>query len=108
MNVNEIHQTDIFYAVADANRRKLLDLLIKGEQPVQGLAAHFDISLQAVSQHLQILANAGLVSKRKQGRFRYYRAEPAALQTVHDWVSRYRLFWDARLDRLGQVLDERQ
>lgn len=97
---------DIFHAVADANRRKLLDLLAAGERPVQDLAVHFDMSFQAVSQHLHILAQAGLVSRRKQGRFRFYQAQPAALRDIHDWTGRYRAFWENRLERLGSYLDE--
>lgn len=99
-------KVDVFHAVSDANRRKLLDLLAVGEQPVQELVAHFDITFQAVSQHLHILAEAGLVTRRKQGRYRYYRAQPAALQDVHDWTGRYRAFWESRLERLGDYLDE--
>jgi DNA-binding transcriptional ArsR family regulator len=99
-------KTDVFHAVADANRRKLLDLLSDGEQPVQNLVPHLDITFQAVSQHLHILAEAGLVTRRKQGRYRYYRAQPAALQDVHDWTGRYRAFWENRLERLGGYLDE--
>ncbi|MEM7441866.1 MAG: metalloregulator ArsR/SmtB family transcription factor [Pseudomonadota bacterium] len=97
---------DVFHAVADANRRKLLDLLSDGERPVQDLVPHFDMTFQAVSQHLHILAEAGLVTRRKQGRYRYYRAQPAGLQDVHDWTGRYRAFWENRLERLGSVLDE--
>jgi len=99
-------RSDVFHAVADPHRRRLLDLLADGEQPVQALASHFKITLQAVSQHLHILADVGLVARRKEGRYRYYRAEPAALREVHDWAAQYRRFWDARLERLGAYLDE--
>lgn len=99
-------RVDIFHAVADANRRKLLDLLAAGERPVQELVPHFDMSFQAVSQHLHILAEAGLVTRRKQGRYRIYRAQPAALRDIHDWAGQYRAFWENRLERLGDYLDE--
>jgi len=99
-------KVDVFHAVADANRRKLLDLLSEGERPVQDLVPHFDITFQAVSQHLHVLAEAGLVTRRKQGRYRYYRAQPAALKGVYDWSGRYRGFWENRLERLGSYLDE--
>lgn len=59
-----------------------------------------------MSQHLAILADAGLVRRRKEGRYRYYRASSEPLREVYDWVSRYRRFWMRGLDRLGQVLDE--
>ena len=98
-------EMDVFQAIADPNRRKLLDLLATRERSVQDLADHFDITVQGVSQHLQLLAATGLVTKREEGRFRYYRAQPRQLKRVHAWVSRYEQFWTARLDRLGEYLD---
>lgn len=101
-----IFQPDIFQAVADPNRRTLLDLLLDGPRPVQDLGAHFDISLAAVSQHLKVLLQAGLVSREVRGKYRYYHAQPVALQQVHDWTEQYREFWEGRLDRLGDYLDQ--
>ena len=98
--------TSVFHAIADANRRSILDLLIDQERPVQEIVEHFEMSFQGVSQHLGVLAGAGLVTRRKEGRYRYYRADSAALEEVYDWVSRYRRFWASSLDRLGEVLDE--
>lgn len=97
---------DIFQALADPNRRTLLDLLLDGPRPVQELGAHFDISLAAISQHLKVLLEAGLVSREVRGKYRFYHAEPAALREVHDWTEQYRAFWEDRLDRLGAFLDE--
>jgi DNA-binding transcriptional ArsR family regulator len=97
-------QLDIFHAVADPTRRRLLDLLAAGEQPVQKLVPQFDMSFQAVSLHLKVLSEAGLVSRRKAGRYRYYKAEPEGLREVYDWVSRYHQFWEAGLHRLGAYL----
>lgn len=104
MNVTAI-TPDIFQAVADLNRRSLLDLLLDGPRPVQELGAHFDISLAAISQHLMVLLDAGLVSREARGKYRFYKVEPLALQEVHDWTERYRAFWD---DRLGDYLDEQE
>jgi DNA-binding transcriptional ArsR family regulator len=84
----------------------MLDLLLRGERPVGEIAEHFDLSFQGVSQHLGVLADAGLVTRRKQGRYRYYRANPRALKAVDAWVARYRRFWRTRLARLGDHLDE--
>lgn len=98
-------QPDVFQAIADPKRRKLLDLLATRERSVQDLAGHFEITLQGVSQHLQLLVAAGLVTRRKEGRFRYYRARPRQLKRVHAWVGRYERFWTDRLDRLGEYLD---
>jgi DNA-binding transcriptional ArsR family regulator len=80
--------------------------LLDKERPVQEIVDHFDLSFQGVSQHLGVLASAGLVSRRKVGRYRYYRAEPLALKEVYDWVGQYRRFWRRSLARLGRYLDE--
>jgi DNA-binding transcriptional ArsR family regulator len=97
---------DVFQALSDPNRRHMLDLLVEEERPVGEIAEHFEISFQGVSQHLGVLANAGLVVRRKKGRFRYYRANPEALKEVDAWLGRYRKFWRGRLARLDQYLDE--
>jgi DNA-binding transcriptional ArsR family regulator len=97
---------DVFHAVADANRRRILDLLMGGEKPVGELADHFDMTFQGVSQHLKILAAAGLVTKRRQGRFQVYRAAPERLREIHDWAAQYEKFWRRRLRKLGSYLDE--
>ena len=99
---------NIFYAIADANRRKLLDLLAEGEKPVQELVTHFDISFAAISQHLSILHQVGLVVRRPVGRQRWYRARPERLQEVHEWTARYQHFWQTHLQKLGTYLDARQ
>jgi DNA-binding transcriptional ArsR family regulator len=101
-------RADVFHAIGDANRRRLLDLLRDEERSVQALVPHLGITVGAVSQHLKILLESGLVVRRKQGRFRFYRAEPRALKKVHDWTARYRRFWESRLDRLGNYLDQNE
>ena len=95
---------DVYQAIADANRRKLLTLLCERERSVQELMPHFDVTMGAVSQHLKILLASGLVTRRKAGRFRIYRATPKALRDVHDWTEQYRRFWETRLDRLEHDL----
>lgn len=95
----------VFHAIADPNRRSMLDLLRTSARPVQEIAGFFDISMAAVSQHLKVLLDAGLVSRETQGRFRIYRANPAALRDVHDWTSQYRDFWEESLNELGDYLD---
>lgn len=96
----------VFFAIADPNRRRLLDLLASGDSPAQDLAKRFDISFAAVSQHLKVLLEAGLVARRPQGRQRIYRISPEKLSVVDDWTGRYRKFWDNRLKRLGEYLDD--
>ncbi len=98
--------SDVFHAIADPKRRQLLDLLLEGERAVQALAGEFDISFAAVSQHLRVLREAGLVRRRRQGRRQLYAANPAALKRVHDWTAHYERFWQGRLDRLGKYVKE--
>ncbi len=97
--------TDVFHAISDPNRRRLLSLMIAREQSVTELKSQFDITIGAVSQHLKVLREAGLVRHRSVGRQRLYRTEPAALKEVHDWTEQFNRFWQSRLDRLGEVLD---
>jgi DNA-binding transcriptional ArsR family regulator len=97
---------DVFHAIADPNRRRLIDLLASGEKPVQELADDFEITLAAVSQHLGVLRRAGLVTSRARGRQRLYRLRPAGLRAVDDWTARYRKFWQRRIKRLQALLDE--
>ena len=92
---------DTFRAVSDPTRRAILDSLERGEKSVNELGRPFQISQPALSQHLRVLRNAGLVTIRRDGRFRYYRLEPAPLKELYDWVEHYRKFWTGKLDRLG-------
>ncbi|HEY9669537.1 MAG TPA: metalloregulator ArsR/SmtB family transcription factor [Coleofasciculaceae cyanobacterium] len=97
---------DIFQAIADPTRRAILDRLRDGEQAVKQLAQPFDMSMPAISQHLQILCEAGLVQVRKVGRQRLYRLNPEPLKQVSDWVNPYEQFWHEKLDTLGKYLEE--
>jgi len=101
-----IASADVFHAIADPTRRAILDRLRSGEQPVKQLAEPFQMSLPAISQHLQILCNAGLVSQQKLGRQRLYRLNPVPLQQVSDWIASYEPFWQQKLDALGTYLEE--
>jgi len=96
---------DIFHAIAEPNRRRLLDLLADGELAAQDLADRFEISFAAVSQHLKILHQAGLVDRRAEGRKRIYTLTPQRLREVADWTAHYRR-WQGRLKRLRSFLDE--
>jgi DNA-binding transcriptional ArsR family regulator len=100
--------SDVFQAIADPNRRRLLGLLSAGEKPVQELAGHFDITFAAVSQHLSILRDAGLVVSRAQGRQRLYSLDARPLRIVNDWTLQYSDFWKSRLGRLRKYLDDKK
>lgn len=97
---------DVFAAIADPTRRSLLDRLRQGEQPVKQLAAPFEMSLPAISQHLNVLCEVGLVTQRRIGRQRFYRLNPKPLKQVADWVAYYEHFWQDKLAALGEYLEE--
>jgi DNA-binding transcriptional ArsR family regulator len=96
---------DVFHAVGDPTRRRLVDLLGHGEQPVNILAARFQMTRPAISQHLRVLRLAGVVTVRRLGRERRYRLRPQRLREVYDWVAHYERFWKQKLSALGQYLD---
>ncbi len=93
-----------FAALADPTRRALLDRLAEGDATVNELAAPFALSLQAVSKHLKVLEDAGLVSKGRDAQRRPCQLEPTALATAADWLDAHRQGWEDRLDRLGDHL----
>ncbi|HLT19455.1 MAG TPA: metalloregulator ArsR/SmtB family transcription factor [Thermomicrobiales bacterium] len=98
---------DVFQAIAHPARRQILDRLLSGEATVGELAEPFDISRPAVSQHLRVLRDAGLVTERREGRQRYYRIEPEPLEEVRAWLASYDQFWQDRLASLGRFLADR-
>ena len=97
--------SDAFTAIAEGNRRLLLDVLRTGEQPVGELVAATGLSYSLVSQHLHVLLDAGVVERRAAGRRRIYRLDAAPLRVVHDWTAEYEVFWQERIARLRGRLD---
>jgi DNA-binding transcriptional ArsR family regulator len=93
----------VLRALADESRRKIFERLARGEAPVKDIAARFDISQPAVSQHLAVLKHAGLVAARRDGRNVFYRVVPKGLAPLADW---YRRFWNERVDELQKLLAE--
>jgi DNA-binding transcriptional ArsR family regulator len=96
----------IFYALADPSRRAIFASLTRGEAAVKELTARFDISQPAVSQHLALLKEAGLVNARRDGRNVYYRVQPRGMKPLINWIEHYRAFWTERVDRLEKLLEE--
>jgi DNA-binding transcriptional ArsR family regulator len=88
---------DLVAAVAEPNRRRLIQLLGHGEQTVNELASNFTVSRPAISQHLGVLAGAGLVISRQEGRFRYYRLHPGGMAALRAELDS---FWTHELDQL--------
>ena len=100
-------RSDAFHAISEGNRRTLLDILREGEQPVGALVERAGLSYPLVSQHLQVLVDADVVTRRPEGRQRIYRLDAAPLRAVHDWTAEYELFWRDRFSSLRQRLDAR-
>ena len=93
-----------FAALADPTRRAILARLASGECSVSELAEPFEMSMPAVSKHLRVLEQAGLISKRRDAQKRPCRIEAAPLKEVAEWAERYRDIWEGRLDRLDAYL----
>jgi DNA-binding transcriptional ArsR family regulator len=93
-------------ALADPTRRRIVEMLADREAPAGEIAARFEISAPAVSQHLKALREARLVRVRAQAQRRLYRLDPAGWRELDDWMSGMRRFWTARLDDLEAALEE--
>lgn len=96
----------VFHALADPNRRGIVERLSLGPATVSELAKPLPMSLSAVVQHLEVLQASGLVSSEKRGRVRTCQIEPGALRPVERWIAARRSSWESRLDRLGEYLAE--
>lgn len=103
MNRRPAHE-DVFQAIAHPARRRILELLEKGELPVSELARDFHASAPALSQHLTVLKKSGLVEEHRLGRQRLYRLTPEPLREVADWVGSHKAYWVVKLAALGQYL----
>jgi DNA-binding transcriptional ArsR family regulator len=93
-----------FAALADPTRRAILARLAIGETSVSELAMPFSMSLPAVSKHLKVLENAGLIGRSREAQWRPCRIEPEALKEIDGWLEQYRRFWEERFDRLDTYL----
>jgi DNA-binding transcriptional ArsR family regulator len=94
-----------FAALADPTRRAIIARLAQGEATVQDLARPFPISQPAISRHLKVLEEAGLIETRIEGTARPRRLKPDAVEALWDWLGQYRSLWEARFQRLDEVLD---
>jgi len=97
----------VFHALADPSRRAMVDRLARGPASVSELAEPFDMTLAAVVQHLKVLEDSGVVRTEKVGRVRTCRIEPAGFSSAEQWITKRKALWERRLDRLGEVLQER-
>jgi len=106
MAIDQLSTT--FAALADPTRRAILARLALGECSVTTLAEPFDMSMPAVSKHLRVLERAGLIARGREAQWRPCRIEAAPIKDVADWAERYRVLWEARLDRLETYLQQLQ
>ena len=96
---------DPFPALAEPSRRRMIEILGGGELPAGAIAGQFDLTGAAVSQHLKVLRDAGLVRVRVDGARRIYSLDPEGLAAVDTWLSTVREYWSGRLDRLERALE---
>lgn len=99
---------DVFQAIADPTRREIIHLLAQKKLNLNAVAENFDISRPAISKHMKILIECGLVLVEQRGRERYCRAQFDRLQEVSTWVTQYKQFWEKRFDSLEKYLDKIQ
>jgi DNA-binding transcriptional ArsR family regulator len=97
---------EVFEALAEPIRRRIVELLAEEERSAGELAGHFRVSRPAVSKHLRVLREAGVVQVREEAQKRIYRLEPKALGTAEGWLARHRQFWQQRLDALEAQIEK--
>jgi DNA-binding transcriptional ArsR family regulator len=97
---------DVFQAIADPNRRQIINLIVKESMNLNAIADKFDISRPAISQHIKILTECGIVVIRKQGRERYCEANLEKLKEVHEWTEQYKIFWTTKLQALKRFVEQ--
>jgi DNA-binding transcriptional ArsR family regulator len=97
---------DVFYALSNSTRRKVLEHLSVGPATVSELAAPFDMKLPSFVQHLSVLEHSRLVTSKKRGRVRTYEIAPERFEVVEDWLTARRQLWEARLDRFDEYVKQ--
>jgi len=104
--MNEIRR-DVFQAISDPIRREIILLLSENKLTLNGVSENFKISRPAISKHVRILEECGLVTINQQGRERYCIVNPEPLNEVYDWLSYFDKFWDKKLNSLKKLLEEK-
>jgi DNA-binding transcriptional ArsR family regulator len=99
---------DVFQAIADPTRRAILVMLTDAPQNLHAIAENFTVSRQAISLHIKILTECGLLVIHQKGRERYCRVKPDKIKEVHAWTDHFRVFWDKKLDALDGFLKKEQ
>ena len=99
---------DVFQAIADPTRRAIINMIAHHSLNLNSVAEHFDVSRPAISKHIKILTECGLITMHKQGRERFCEAKLDKLDEVSHWVEKYKEFWETKLDSLEIYLDKLQ
>jgi len=99
---------DVFQAIADPTRREIINLIAHKSLNLNSIAENFNVSRPAISQHIKILTECGLIVIKKQGRERYCEARLKKLNEVAEWVEQYRKLWEERFDALDNLLENLQ
>lgn len=99
---------DVFQAIADPTRREIINLVAHQSLNLNAIAGKFDVSRPAISQHIKILSECGLIIIKKQGRERYCEAKLDQLVEVSSWVEQYRTLWNTKLDALEDYINKLQ
>jgi len=99
---------DVFHAIADPTRRDIIGLIAKNPMTPNNVSDSFDLSRQAISRHIKILTECGLLTLKIQGREHYYSIQPKKLAVVYDWIEQYRKLWEGRFDAIENLLNEMQ
>jgi DNA-binding transcriptional ArsR family regulator len=97
---------DVFQAIADPTRREIIHLIAYQSLNLNAIAENFQVSRPAISQHIKVLTECGLIIVRRKGRERYCEARLQQLNEVSDWIERYRRLWDEQFEALDEVLEE--
>lgn len=106
---NKAELTDrVFYALSNATRRDIVLELTKKDLTVNELAEKYEISLQGVSKHIQVLVKSGLVSQEKKGRTKYCKFNYQHLSQISELIDKYKAFWEKRLDALEKYIEKRK
>ncbi|ASZ09630.1 metalloregulator ArsR/SmtB family transcription factor [Chitinophaga pendula] len=96
---------DVFQAIADPTRRAIIGMIAKQPVNVNTIAEQFDVSRQAISLHLKILTECGLLNMKQQGRERICEARLEKLNEVNEWITQYKQFWETKFDALSKFLN---
>jgi len=97
---------DVFQAIADPTRREIINLIARKPLPLNSIAENFEVSRPAISKHIKILTECGIVTIRQRGRERYCEARLQKLSEVTEWIEHFRVYWNQKLDALGQFLEK--